>query len=630
MPTPGGLSNGQIANEDTFDNAFMKSNADTGTSGKVDLANSAPESGSSVINTQKEINNLFTFLGALKNQLIGYLPTFTNSNGFTASESVFARVEALSAKLHQSTGHKHTGAAGDGPAIESDDLAGVPLRGYPIAGSDIAVPGTNSTDVTSLMVAKIPSSGTSVKGVVVDPPYNRVPLFILSGAETNDYLTDDLGNIVYGRLTYLAGVWTLTTYVDLSGVETAYALTAGQITDGIKWFYQELFNPIVDAPTYNELFFVQSDNATADVVDASSTQRGLINTLAQVFTGLKTFLSGIDVNNQNILNVLSPTALLHAANKTYVDAFGGAAFLTTTGGTTNLTISSPRDIVAIGTLTETYVLPSTSLMQVGNWWRFVNRSTQNITIQTASLGTLVVAQPHTWVNLRVASTGIELFATQVSPIYSSVDGSLNFGGFKGINVSNGTNPNDAVNYSQLTGLAVGESNSASNVGSGSNVFKQKTGVDLEFRSIIGTNNITATQNADDITLTGPSLDSGSHTPASGFETGIPAGSIKQIHQSTYWRIKNTVHVMGTVYMRNDGSTVLLSWTVPITNGNNLANVSGLMWRANASGESAGAVSKLNANTNGVNPTTRIQFDNTGISTTASDSFWSYHYKYDLT
>ena len=49
-------------------------------------------------------------------------------------------------------------------------------------------------------------------------------------------------------------------------------------------------------------------------------------------------------------------------------------------------------------------------------------------------------------------------------------------------------------------LAGGESNTASNVGSGANVFKQKAGVDLQFRSIKATSGIAVTQLTNEISL----------------------------------------------------------------------------------------------------------------------------------
>ena len=49
--------------------------------------------------------------------------------------------------------------------------------------------------------------------------------------------------------------------------------------------------------------------------------------------------------------------------------------------------------------------------------------------------------------------------------------------------------------------AVGEVNTASNVGTGVGVFKQKTGVDLEFNSLIGGTGINITNTIDDLTIT---------------------------------------------------------------------------------------------------------------------------------
>jgi hypothetical protein len=51
-----------------------------------------------------------------------------------------------------------------------------------------------------------------------------------------------------------------------------------------------------------------------------------------------------------------------------------------------------------------------------------------------------------------------------------------------------------------TGGGGGEVNTASNVGAGDGVFKQKTGVDLEFKSLIGGTNVTITNNTNDLTI----------------------------------------------------------------------------------------------------------------------------------
>ncbi len=64
-----------------------------------------------------------------------------------------------------------------------------------------------------------------------------------------------------------------------------------------------------------------------------------------------------------------------------------------------------------------------------------------------------------------------------------------------------TQGTDTITVAASSGVA-GETNTASNVGAGADVFKQKTGVDLEFRSLVAGSNISIAEGASDITITG--------------------------------------------------------------------------------------------------------------------------------
>ena len=103
---------------------------------------------------------------------------------------------------------------------------------------------------------------------------------------------------------------------------------------------------------------------------------------------------------------------------------------------------------------------------------------------------------------------------------------------------------DSIQLSQADSLAYvtspsttgGEINTASNVGTGSEVFKVKTGEDLEFRRINSTQ-LSVTQNALDITLTGASpliSAQASVTPAGGMEVLLnDSGTLKRGDVATF-------------------------------------------------------------------------------------------------
>ena len=100
----------------------------------------------------------------------------------------------------------------------------------------------------------------------------------------------------------------------------------------------------------------------------------------------------------------------------------------------------------------------------------------------------------------------------------------------GIAISAGT---DEITITNLG--SSGEANTASNTGAGSQVFKQKSGVDLQFRTLVAGANISLTQNADTIDIAASGGGSSNTTaviviPTAGSlsarlaaATGIPAG-----------------------------------------------------------------------------------------------------------
>lgn len=248
--------------------AFLDANGDDVALGKLGLNNADPVSGSSVSNIQMEHNSMASFVGKSLNSAKNDLPAWTNNDVGTSTDNLKTRTDEITQKFNTTTGHRHTGTSGDAPQITSFDISGVPLVGVFIAGSDkLAVTGS-SLDVSAEFSAQTPSSSSAVKGVVVNAPYNKT--FIRNSSD--DKIFDGLGNEVYGRLTESSGTWTLSFYTLVSGTETAYVFAA---TD-IKWFYQKLFSRIVDAPVYSELVSVQSENATADILDASETVAGKV------------------------------------------------------------------------------------------------------------------------------------------------------------------------------------------------------------------------------------------------------------------------------------------------------------------------------------------------------------------
>lgn len=268
------IVDGSPVNATNTNSQLLDAVSDDTALGVLTVANTAPASGPTVTNIQREHNGAASFSGRTPGGAFDELPTWTNNDVGLSTDNLKARADSLTAKFNATTGHKHTGAAGDAPVIPSGSIGVVPLRGFIAQAIDqIGATGT-STNVSAAMSGKTPSSGTLVTGVVVTFPVNKLVIRQASGASADDAYTDTLGNVVYGRLTEAASVWTLSYFVLLSSVETAYSFAS---PSDVRWYYQELFNPLstlAPPPVYSEFSSVPSDNATSDVITANTTQQG--------------------------------------------------------------------------------------------------------------------------------------------------------------------------------------------------------------------------------------------------------------------------------------------------------------------------------------------------------------------
>ena len=286
------VSNGSLANQTTFNNGFVSRTADDNTTGKKDLQNAVADSGPDVINVQREVNSLNAYTGRPSGSAHDADPVWTSNEVGASTDSLKDRAEALTVEFDEVTGHTHDGTAGNGGPVSAADLTNINYY-RAVRQSQTVLSGTGSSVVvTTEMIGKTSGGGAAVVGVATTGAQNRC---WITDATDESAIVDAGGQVVYGRITEAAGVWTLSSYTNEAGVETAYTYPS---SISIRFYFSEVYT-LDGVPTFPEdAGYIQSLDFTADIVDASTTQRGLVSASAQTLGGDKTFQDFIEASSE--------------------------------------------------------------------------------------------------------------------------------------------------------------------------------------------------------------------------------------------------------------------------------------------------------------------------------------------
>lgn len=264
------VSNGQLANQNTFNTYLMSRTVDTDTQGILGVKKTDGISGSHVLNIQRTINSLASMLGITTAEVYNFIYNWPSDMVGSSGDTILDRIVALVDRFEGASGHSHDGTDGEGAQISAVDLLNInQFFGARQKVTQTAASGT-TFDVSALFIAKTPGGTSSQVGVVTAPPNNKV---YIKDSSTETFIEDVGGQRVYGRITESGGAWTLSFFTNEAGTETAHNLTS----TNIDIYFWEVFN-LATRPT------IPSDPAefgtldvTADVADASSTVRGVLN-----------------------------------------------------------------------------------------------------------------------------------------------------------------------------------------------------------------------------------------------------------------------------------------------------------------------------------------------------------------
>jgi hypothetical protein len=202
------VTNGQNANQTTFNNAFLSRTADTSTTGKVDLNNADGASGASVTNTQREVNSLNSFTGRSSGSVFNAKPSWTSNDVGVSTDDLKTRVDLLTALFNEITGHTHDNSAGQGgPLVEAAsgvsgilNASGQTISGIKYFESGIISSSVEASDFLSAVnqvYIELEDDSTSTGADAVLGPYSKFIINLTNASLTSIANIDLSANIAW-------------------------------------------------------------------------------------------------------------------------------------------------------------------------------------------------------------------------------------------------------------------------------------------------------------------------------------------------------------------------------------------------------------------------------------------------
>lgn len=119
------VNDGQPVNAAVSNASWISKNTNDSTPSILGFSNSAPSSGTTITNGQREYNSLNSFVGSTPNAVYNQLPTWTNNQVGLSTDSLFVRTDELTQRFSGSAGHTHDGTDGNGPTIVASGISGL-------------------------------------------------------------------------------------------------------------------------------------------------------------------------------------------------------------------------------------------------------------------------------------------------------------------------------------------------------------------------------------------------------------------------------------------------------------------------------------------------------------------------